>query len=306
MANGLNPTYQALYDAQLPQLDLASQQANQARGMFYSGNAVDAQTKARADLLAKLLAQQAGDTQAQTLQSNQIASDKSTQEAQAKAASRATNMGLIGTGVGTAATLYGMHLMNKGGIKNMFQSGGNTYTIGADGKATLVDLPGSAAAPGVGGAALSGGAPAATIGLDSLAGTGPGFNAPLGANGLGGTNTPGGIDPFAGTVNPASIASPAVAGAAPVAAVAPAVSMWNNPLQAAEGAGMGLAGGAGGYLAARRINGGGKNTALGSGIGGGLGALIGGGLMTSGNPYAAGAGALLGSLGGGLLGNLFK
>lgn len=300
--NGLNPTYQALYEAQLPQLDLASQQANQARGMFYSGNAVDSQTKARADLLAKLLAQQATDTQQTAIQQGQINQAQSAQENQTKAANRATNMGLIGSGVGAATTLAGLRLMGGGanGLQNIVAGGPTGYMKLVNGQMTPVPMAG--AAPGVGGATLA--APSASAGLDSLAGTGPGFNQPLGANGLGGMNTPGGVDPFAGTVNPAGMAS-VVPGAAPAAA-APVASMWNNPMQAAEGAGLGLAGGAGGYLAARQVNGGGKNTALASGLGGLAGAAIGGGLMTSGNPYAAGAGALLGSFGGGLLGNLFK
>lgn len=299
----LSPAYQAQYDALLPQLKLQVQQANQARGMFYSGQATDAETKAEADLLAKLAAQQATDQQQQLLQANQINQAQSAQENQSKATARATNMGLIGSGIGAAATLGGLAYMNKGGangLQNIVAGGPTGYMQLKNGTMTPVPMAGGAA-PGVGGSALAapaaGATPAGVGGLDGLAGVGPtpspagpgAFNAPGGANGMGGFN-PGGAAPAAATASPTA---------------APVASMWNNPLQGAEGVGMGLAGGVGGYLAANQVNGGGRNTPLAAGLGGLAGAGA-GALMSSGNPYAAGAGALLGSFGGGLLGNLFK
>ena len=303
MANGLTDQYQALYDAQLPQLELASRQAQQARGMFYSGNAVDAETKAKADLLAKILAQQSSDTQQSKLQQAQLTQAQSAQENATKAQSRAANVGLIGSGVGAAATLAGLYAMNKGGgngLQNIVAGGPTGYMQLKNGVMTPVPM-GGAPAIGVGGSTLA--APAAGGGLNGLAGTGP---------------TP---DPLAGTP-PLPSASPAAvpgfnttapnggfnmtAGAGGQApAAAPVASMWNSPMQAAGGVAAGAAGGLGGYLAAQQVNGGGKNTALASGLGGLAGGAA-GVLMSSGNPYAAGAGALLGSFGGGLLGNLFK
>ncbi len=299
--DSLSPAYQAQYDALLPQLKLQVQQANQARGMFYSGQATDAETKAEADLLAKLAAQQATDQQQQLLQANQIAQAQSAQENQSKATARATNMGLIGSGIGAAATLGGLAYMGAGkaganGLQNIVAGGPTGYMQLKNGVMTPVPMgaAGGAAAgvgvspAGVGGSTLA--SPASGGGLDGLAGVGPTPNPMM-------STQPGGL-PSAG-----------FASAAPSAAVAPAAapvaSMWNDPMQAAGGIGMGLAGGAGGYLAASQVNGGGKNTALASGLGGLAGGAT-GALMSSGNPYAAGAGALLGSFGGGLLGNLFK
>lgn len=292
---GLNPTYQAQYEALLPQLILNTQQANQARGMFYSGQATDSETKAEADLIAKLAAQQATDTQQTAIQQAQINQAQSAQENQSKATARATNMGLIGSGIGAAATLGGLAYMGAGkaganGLQNIVAGGPTGYMQLKNGVMTPVPMAGAAGVgvtpPAVGGAGMS----SAPTSLDGLAGVGPTPNPMM-------STQPGGL-PSAG-----------FASAAPSAAVAPAAapvaSMWNDPMQAAGGVGMGLAGGAGGYLAANQVNGGGKNTALASGLGGLAGGAT-GALMSSGNPYAAGAGALLGSFGGGLLGNLFK
>ncbi len=319
MANqpGLSPVYQALYDAQLPQLDLANQQANQARGMFYSGNAVDSQTKARADLLAKLLAQQATDTQQTAIQQGQINQAQSAQEATTKAANRNTNLNLIGSGVGAAATLAGLKYMQPGanGLKNMVAGGPTGYMQMQNGVMTPVPIAGGAAGTtgvGIGGAGLNPLGPTAMSvdpsGLGGLAGTtpqaagvpplfGPQGSLPPDA-GLAGVRAP------AGPLD--ALGQPAAALGAPAAQ--PAASMWNDPSMAAGGIGAGLAGGIGGYAAANAVNGGGKNTALASGLGG-LAGAIGGGLMGGsgyGGILGAGLGALGGSFGGGLLGNLFK
>ena len=315
----LNSYYQALYDAQLPQVTLAAQQAQQQRGMFYSGNAVDMQTKAAADLMSKLLAQQAADTEQQKLQQAQINQAQSAQENQSKATARATNMGLIGTGLGTAATLGGLWYMNGkngvgGGMKNTMMVDGQPVTVNGDGTYTPME------ATGVGGSVVpkgAGGVMPSSNSYDAIANGGGG---PPAVGGSAMSSAPTSLDQLGGvgpTPSPAAMMStqpgglPAAgfASAAPAAAATPAAapvaSMWNDPLQAAGGIGMGLAGGAGGYLAANQVNGGGKNTALASGLGGLAGGAT-GALMSSGNPYAAGAGALLGSFGGGLLGNLFK
>lgn len=291
----LSPAYQQQYDALLPQILLQQRQANQARGMFYSGNAIDSENKAAADLLAKLAAQQATDTQQSKLQQGQINQAQSAQENQSKATARATNMGLIGSGIGAAATLGGLAYMGAGkaganGLQNIVAGGPTGYMQLKNGVMTPVPMSGAAGVgvtpPAVGGAGMS----SAPTSLDGLAGVGPTPNPMM-------STQPGGL-PQAGFAS----ATPA---ASTVAPAAPVASMWNDPMQAAGGIGMGLAGGAGGYLAANQVNGGGKNTALSSGLGGLAGGAT-GALMSSGNPYAAGAGALLGSFGGGLLGNLFK
>lgn len=311
----LNSAYQTQYDALLPQIDLASQQAQQARGMFYSGNAVDAQTKARADLLAKLAAQQAQDEQATRQQQAAIAQAQSAQENATKSANRNTNLGLIGSGVGAAATLYGLSKnIGANPMQNTFampMGTGPGQSPSGYGKmvgGVMTPVPVANSVPGVGGASLT---PSNGGGLASLSGPGIGptpppdfaggggaFNAPGGANGLGGLNP--------GTPNPTGYVIGS--GGAPAGANGGAAqpSMWNDPNQAMGGIAAGTAGGIGGYLAANQVNGGGKNTALASGLGGLAGAAAGGMFGATGNPYAVGAGALLGSFGGGLLGNLFK
>ncbi len=303
MANGLNATYQAQYDALLPQVEEAARNAAQARGMFYSGQATSAETKAKADLLAKLAAQQAEDEQQQLIQKRQIDQQQSAQENQTKASERNTNLGLIGTGVGTAATLAGLYAMRGGGnqLQNMVAGGPTGYMKMVNGKLEPVPI----GEGNVGGSALA----QSPTSLDSLAGTGPTPN-PMGGQPVMGSQP---MDmssisqPFnvsSGGVGVGGAAAPSTA-AGIIAPAAPVASMWNDPLQAAGGLAGGAAGGFGGYLAANQINGGGKNTALASGLGG----LAGGGagaLLSGGNPYMAAGGALLGSFGGGLLGNLFK
>jgi hypothetical protein len=211
MANGLTDQYQALYDAQLPQLELAARQAQQARGMFYSGDAVDAETKAKADLLAKILAQQASDTQAQTLQQAQINQAQSAQENQSKATARATNMGLIGTGAAAGLGILGTKLMqqpvttlfqDKSGNWNSYNPVTKTSTPITVGGATLQPgagiggpgtLPGPSdvmdgVTPSLGG--MAGTVPPVGAANPSVLTPSP-WSAPGGSNGLGGLN-PGG------------------------------------------------------------------------------------------------------------------
>lgn len=185
MANGLNPTYQALYDAELPQLQLSVQQANQARGMFYSGQATDAQTKAEADLLAKLLAQQATDTQQTSLQQAQINQAQSSQEASAKAQSRATNMGLIGTGAAAGLGILGTKLMQQP-VTNLFQDKSGNWNSYNPATKTSTPINMNGGGSGVGGATLQpGAAPGAGIGgpgtLPGLSDVGGGVTPSMGS-----------------------------------------------------------------------------------------------------------------------------
>ena len=182
--SALNPTFQALYDQQLPALQLAATQASQARGMFYSGDALNSQTLAQENLLASLLAQQQAQTQQTAINTQNINQQNNAQSNATAAAVRAQNIGLIGSGIGTAATLYG--LLKQKPVTNMFQSGGNEYSYDpATGKATQISLPGqtspttaAAAAPvptdinAPGAMSTPPGVPA-NSGIGSLAGTGP-------------------------------------------------------------------------------------------------------------------------------------
>lgn len=291
--DSLSPARQAQYDALVPQIELAARKAVQARGMFYSGDATDSETKAKADLLAKLAEEDATAAQQTAINRENIDAGKAAQENATKASNRNANLGLIGSGVGAATTLAGLKFLNPGanGMGNVVSLGNGQFGRIVNGQIQPIPVAG---APGVGGASLSPATGGGVGGLDKLAGTGPGFEASAG------------LPPItAGTAPSTFNVATGGTGVGMPAAPTPAASMWNDPLEAAGGVAAGAAGGLGGYLAANKINGGGKNTALASGLGG----LAGAGLAAyagSGNPWLTGLGALGGSLGGGLLGNLFK
>lgn len=273
----LSPAYQAQYEALIPEIERSVRSSNNARGMFYSGQAGDAETRAKADLLAKLASESAA-TQAQA---NENAKNRDTQTSihneDIKAAKRNALLGIVGSGVGAATTLGGLAYMNKPPAMPIFQDKfGNWNTLGADGK-SIVPL----------------GGPTGT-GVSATA-------APSGFSGLGGT--PESPVPFTPGMGPGM--TPVAAGAAPTAAAVAAPSMWKSALNPGSLA-AGAAGGGLGYLASGAVNG---RDSTGGAVGAGLGGLGGYALASrfaGGNPWVAGLGALAGSFGGGLLGNLFK
>lgn len=266
--DSLTPSRRTQYDALIPEIERSVREAQNARGGFYSGAAVDAEARAKAELLAKL----AGQDAVEQATASENARDRELTERirgeETKAGKRNALLGILGSGVGAAATLGGLAYMNKGSTagQNLISLGNGQY--GMFDPATKSITPISVGkAPG---------APAAGLPAAAADDFGAGWGARL-----------------PGTTAP-------VPTAAPVAAP----SMWKSAA-APKSLGAGALGGGLGYLGARAAGADSTEGAIGSGIGGGLGYLA-AARYGAGNPYAAGAGALFGAFGGGLLGNLFR
>ena len=288
MANppsALNPQFQALYDAQLPQVLLAAQQQMQSKGLFNSGNAADAATKAQADLMASLLAQQQAQVQQTAIQQAQINQAQSAQEASTKAATRSQNIGLIGSGVGAGAGLLGL-LYGKGGalgkpLTGTMMVNGQPMTVNGDGTYTPMQPT------GVGGSVVPnngmGGSPVSANSFDAGAGVvGPPSSSAIPNLG----NLPGtaatppmtGLDGLSSSAGPAPLNLPGIGGdfagiggALPSALAdgsSPAVASGLDSLSNFSGAGMGVAG----DLASSGIDAA-MNAGGGDAAGAGLGAL---------------------------------
>lgn len=262
--DSLSPNRRTQYDALIPEIERSVREAQNARGGFYSGAAIDAEARAKAELLAKL----AGQDAAEQAQASESARDRALTERirgeEIKAGKRNALLGILGSGVGAAATLGGLAYMNKGGTagQNLISLGNGQYGVFDPATKSITPI------------AVGGKAPAA-LPVAAADDFGAGWGARL-----------------PGTAP------------APVAAPAAAPSMWKSAA-APKSLGAGALGGGLGYLGARAAGADSTEGAIGSGIGGGLGYLA-AARYGAGNPYAAGAGALFGAFGGGLLGNLFK
>lgn len=262
--DSLTPTRRTQYDALIPEIERSVREAQNARGGFYSGAAIDAEARAKAELLAKL----AGHDAAEQAQASENARDRALTERikgeETKAGKRNALLGILGSGVGAAATLGGLAYMNKGST-----AGQNLISLG-NGQYGMFDPATKSITPiAVGGGKAPASLPSAAAADD--------FGAGWGAR---------------------------LPGTAPAPVAAPAPSMWKSAA-APKMLGAGALGGGLGYLGARAA--GADSTAgdIGAGLGGGLGYLA-AARYGAGNPYAAGAGALFGAFGGGLLGKLFK
>lgn len=272
---GLSPAARAKYKAQLPEILRAARSASNARGMFYSGDAVDAETKAQEALLAQLATQDIGatDTASQAEATRQL--ERETTDKNIQAQKRQALLSILGQGTGAAATIGGLAMLHPNAPANVIPlSGGRYGNLSPDGKSIIpISEAGStSAAPQVGGAALNPAPPLSTSGLVS-----------------------GDFGPSAATAGTAGVGAGAVA-AKP--------SMWQSATSAPMMAG-GAVGGLAGLAALRGVGVNSANSNVGAGLGG-LGAY---GLYSaygSGNPYLAAGSALAGTFGGGLLGNLFK
>ncbi len=279
----LSPSAQAEYNALISEIERSVRSKNQARGTFYSGQAGDEEVRAKADLLAKLAAQDTAlQATSQENARNREAQERS-QDKDIKAGKRNALVNLLGAGVGSAATLGGLAYMNKPGVQFLPDGKGGMLAYDAATKTfSPVDISGGRGAVG------------AAAGAPSMGAAGPG--------GFGG-------DLFAPPPNTSANLGPLgtpPGSAPPIGATAPKPpnSMWQNAT-GAKALGAGALGGGLGYLAARGLGADSTAGAVGSGVGG-LGGYMAYSRFGSGNPYMAGLAALGGSLGGGLLGNLFK
>lgn len=288
----LSPNRRSQYEALLPEIERSVRNTQNARGGFYSGEATDAETRAKADLLAKLAAQDA----AEQATSNENARDRALTERikneEIKAGKRNSLLNILGTGVGAATTLGGLKYMNPAGGSNVITMNGRLFEKGA--KGAWVDVT-----PGAGGAptAASGRAP-----VDMVASPGGGnLFEPAGWNS---DVAPGSVFGGGAPTSPGGVPTSPV----PTAPAAAGASMWKNAIVPTN-LGAGALGGGLGYLGARAAGANGKNADIGSAVGGAGGYM--GGLALANkfgwsNPWSAGLGALLGAGGGGLLDNLFK
>lgn len=271
----LSPEYQAQYNALIPEIERSVRSSNNARGMFYSGQATDAEARAKADLLAKLASESAATRATAQENAKNRATEMAINAESVKAGKRTALLNLLGGGTSAAATIAGLQYMHPQQIVplGLGADGKMAYgTIGADGKSLIpLGAPGGAPAAALPG---GGGAP----GLDALS------TAPY----------PG---PYAPGMAP---------GAAATVAAQP--SMWKTAT-ALPNLGAGAAGGGLGFLAARAAGAKGLGADIGAGLGGAGGYMGGLALANSmgwSSPWTAGLGALAGSFGGGLLGNLFR
>lgn len=281
----LSPDYQSQYNAAIPEIKRKAREAANARGMFYSGDSTDAETRAEEDLLAKLASESAGAVVSQSEAEKNRQQEQKLADQQAAATKRGQMLGVVGTGLGAAGTLAGLKYMMPKGPSNIFvdPKSGIPYQIDSAGKATPIVMPGAGDGAQVGGAAMAPGGGGANL-FDPAAGHGPASS--LITQDFGGAGAAGGTG----------------------AAIAAPQSMWQkavaNPGQALGSAAAGAGGGLVGNMLAHKIGGGGGlATDVGSGVGGLGGALAG---YKYGGWMGAGLGALGGSLGGGLIGNLFK
>lgn len=286
----LSPAYQTQYEALIPEIERAVRAKNTARGMFYSGQAGDEEVRAKADLLAKLASESAAtEARASEGERNRRLEEKLKNE-EIKASKRNALLGMIGGGASSAAGLAGLAMLRP-------EVAGQPIQL-ADGSVALFNPKSGKLSP------------------LSMAETGSSTRAPIdmaaapGRAGLFEVPTPKGTsaDLVRGDFGVPGTSS------TPVAPATPSTSFWKNPALSPTNLLSGAAGGGLGYLLSRSAGGG---SSLGGDIGAGVGGAAGyaGGLkaapyllskfgMTS--PWAAGLGALLGSTGGGLLGNLFR
>ncbi len=286
--DSLSPSRRTQYDALLPDIEKSVRDAQNARGGFYSGAAVDAESKAKAELLAKLASLDASEQATAGQNDRDRALTEKIKNEEIKAGKRNALLGILGTGAGAAATLGGLKYMNPGGGSNVVAMNGRLFEKGP--KGAWVDVtPGAA-----GGSGVVGGGPAP---IDMVA-------SPGGGN-LFESASPGARDLIAGDFGAPGTAA---VGAASPAAVGAQPSMWKNAI-APSNLGAGALGGGLGYLAARGLGAKGTGADVGAAAGG-AGGYVGGLALANkfgwSNPWAAGLGALLGAGGGGLLGNLFK
>lgn len=140
----LAPEYQTQYEALLPEIERAIREKNNARGMFYSGQAGDEEVRAKADLLAKLAAESA----ATSAREREGTRDRELREKilaeETKAGKRNALLSILGQGVGSAATLGGLSYLNRGGTAgaNVIEHGGVKYLMDAKGGVTPINFPG--------------------------------------------------------------------------------------------------------------------------------------------------------------------
>lgn len=288
--DSLSPARRTQYEALLPEIQRSSRNAANARGGFYSGAAIDAETRAEADLLAKLAGLDASEQAAIAEGERNRESERNIRAEDRKAANTANNKNLIGSGVSSLMQLIGAYQQSKNAGGQVVPLPGGSFGLFNPSDKTITPIP-MGGKPGVGG--------------DTLAQT-----APTGLAALGTADNP----EVMGIAGPVSYGRPAASPppiASPAASPGVGATMWKNATSggaggtAARAAGALGGGFAGSELARRAAGRGGLGTDIGAALGG-LGGAGAGAYYGGRNKWGAGLGALLGSFGGGLLGNLFR
>ena len=152
----LTPELQIQYGALIPEIERATRAKNQARGMFYSGQAGDEEVRAKAALLAELASKSSEIEATKSENAKNREAQAALQREEVKASKRNALLGTIGTGVGSAAGLTGLALMNR--MPGQIVAGGPTGYMMFDGKklnpiptSELAGTAASAGATGTGG-----------------------------------------------------------------------------------------------------------------------------------------------------------
>lgn len=145
----LSPEYRTQYEALLPELIKGRRAAANARGMFYSGQAIDEEGEAEAALLARLASESAATTSREREgQRNRDLEEKIKRE-DIKAKERMSTRGDIAGGVGSLATLAMLARGAKNTPMNIFQDrAGNWMKLNPAGQMVPLET-----APAAGGAA---------------------------------------------------------------------------------------------------------------------------------------------------------
>lgn len=138
----LLPEYRAQYEALLPEIERSVMSDLIRRGLRNSGEATDASARAKAKLLSDLAARSADTRAGQEEAARNRAHQSSEGDAARREARRAQNLGLVGTGLGSLATLGAMKYMGGSGAQNIIVRGDKVYSYDPKAGAREIVLPG--------------------------------------------------------------------------------------------------------------------------------------------------------------------
>lgn len=136
----LLPEYQAQYYALEPEIERSVRQSQNARGMFYSGSATDAEVRAKEQLLAELASKSAAARTSADQNERDRADARSGRKAQILSAG-------LGAGAGALSTMGTLYYLNRSSPGSLVTLNDKIYNF-KDGKLTPLDMtgqPGAAA-----------------------------------------------------------------------------------------------------------------------------------------------------------------